>query len=153
MSEDAAEPQGSQQQDATTPAETAEVQQVDQTDWKAEARKWEKRAKTNSHAEKERAQLADRLSAMESELAESRRKAEQAEHANQVADWKQAAASEHGVPAEVLRGDTAEEISAHAEAIKAWRGKAAFPVVPDAGAQPASNSGQKSFLNDLFGRS
>lgn len=37
---------------------------------------------------------------------------------DQISDWKKAASEETGVPAEVLRGSSEEEIKAHADALK-----------------------------------
>ena len=46
-------------------------------------------------------------------------------HSADVAKWKAAASAATGVPVAALRGDTEEEITAHAEAIKA-----AIPIYP-----------------------
>lgn len=92
------------------------------TDWKAEARKWEARAKENStaatrlseieEASKTEAQkLADRASAAESRVAEFEKR-------EQVAAWKAEVATATGVPAALLAGSTKEEIEAHAAIAK-----------------------------------
>lgn len=124
-------------------------------DWKAEARKWEKRAKENKDA-------ADRLNALENEtsyrISELEKRAQKAEqeaidlrHKQDLNDWAKAAADAHGVPASILRGTTAEEFMAHAEAIKA--SIAVAPIVRDSGEpkEPTPQVDDKSkFVKNLF---
>ena len=93
-----------------------------QIDWKAEARKWEARAKENSKAAKDYEKLK------ESQMTELERAQKRADDAEAEAKklkaerdrkaWAEEIAKETGVPAEVLRGETREEMEAHAGAIK-----------------------------------
>jgi hypothetical protein len=131
---------------ATEPTTQAPAQEPD---WKAEARKWEARAKENkSAAEKlaefeesqktEAQRLADRAAAAEAE-----RDALKAE--KQVTTWKDEVAKSSGVPAAALSGSTLEEIQAHAEVLKPLitptetpsRKGAIGPYVPNEGKTPA----------------
>jgi septal ring factor EnvC (AmiA/AmiB activator) len=73
--------------------------------------------KTELQKIQERAEAAEKRAA-DLEAAEAKRAAE-AEQARQVADWKAAISKETGVPASALRGNTKEDLQAHAEEIKA----------------------------------
>lgn len=120
---------------AEAPAEGAESPE----DWKAHARQWERRAKADrKQVESLMAAISDKdatIEGLRTEVAERQRAAERAE---KIA----AAASEYGVPAELIRGDTDEEIADYAKRLAEWRGETAAPVVPKlsdsgAGAFPA----------------
>lgn len=122
-----AEPHGS--------AETAAEPQVD---WKAEARKWEQRAKENKGAADELAKLRE---ANMSEQEKAAKRAETAEAQLREAQRKLSvyeAAKTAGIDASLLermKGDTPEEIAANAEALKAaFGGMSKFPEVTDNGA-------------------
>ena len=100
----------------TTPTPTPE------TDWKAESRKWEARAKENSDAS---AKLAAMDEAAKSDLqkAQDAKTAAEAERdalrqEKQVAQWVAEIAKASGVPAEALRGSTQDELQAHADQLK-----------------------------------
>lgn len=137
------------------PAETAPAQE---TDWKAEARKWEDRAKANKEA-------ADRLAAFEESqkteaqkqadaLAEAQSKVKEYETREQVSAWKSEVATATGIPAAALAGSTKEEIEAHAETLKSLiPKKPGGPVVPGAGDTPSPKPAddERGFLRDLFG--
>lgn len=107
--------------------------------WKAHARQWERRAKADrKQVESLMAAISDKdatIEGLRTEVAERQRAAERAE---KIA----AAASEYGVPADLIRGDTDEEIAEYAKRLAEWRGETAAPVVPKlsdsgAGAFPA----------------
>lgn len=115
------------------------------TDWKAEARKWEERAKANKDAAERLAALeeaqkteeqktAERLAALEAENEKYRQ-------AEQVSKWKQEVSAETEVPADLLAGSTLEEIQAHAERLKPHLAQPSNtpppPVVSTVGNQPA----------------
>jgi hypothetical protein len=105
-----------------------------ETDWRAEAKKWEVRAKENKTAadkltafeesqKTEFQKIQDRAEAAEKraadlEAAEQKRQAD-AVVAAQVAAWKTKIADDTGIPASALRGTTQEEIRAHAKEIQA----------------------------------
>jgi len=105
-----------QQTQQLKPTETVEF-------WKTKAREQEKRAKENAvkAAEFDRA-----VEAQKSEQQKLIERAEAAEReatalrsAREVDGWKSAAAKRTGVPTELLRGETQEDIDEHADSIKA----------------------------------
>lgn len=96
--------------EATETVETEPAQ--DGTDWKAEARKWESRAKENKTAADERDEHAARVAALEAEV-EGFRAAEQ------IRKDTAEVAKEHGVNPDLLRGSTRDELDAHAQKVKA----------------------------------
>jgi hypothetical protein len=121
---------------ATLPAETTEVtptitepapaQETD-TDWEAEAKKWEKRAKANKTAAERLREIeesskseAEKLEAAQRELAEIRAEKARLE-----------VASAKGVPAELLAGP-GDDLEAYADALAKWRGEQARPDEPEA---------------------
>jgi hypothetical protein len=142
-----------------TPTPTAPPAPAKETDWKAEARKWEDRAKENKTAaeklaafeesQKTEAQkLADRATAAEIE-----RDALKAE--KQVAGWKADVSKETGVPAAALAGSTLEEIQAHAETLKPLITQAQephaplAPHVPSEGTPPSGGVASQLNANDI----
>ena len=57
------------------------------------------------------------------------------------------------VPAAVLRGETREDLEAHAQQIKDEIGGALYPVLPAQGTEPAARGGEVTgFLSSLFGQ-
>lgn len=117
MSEAAPEP---------TPTPTPAPPAQETTDWKAEARKWEDRAKSNKAALDE---LTGKYTAAESEKTELATKLQTYEAEKERAALVADVAKEKGVPATALRGNTREELEAHAEAI-AELIKPSGPVIP-----------------------
>lgn len=110
---------------APTPAETAKLDAkapAQETDWKAEARKWEQRAKENSAAAKRLAELEEAAKTEEQKRAEElealRAKVTEYETREQINAWKADVSKETGVPSNVLAGSTLEEIKAHAEQLR-----------------------------------
>lgn len=95
-----------------------------ETDWKAEARKWEKRAKENSGAAEELAAIRE---SQKSELEKATERADRAEA--ELREMKQArereqeiakASQETGVPIEVLSGYAGDDVGAYAANIKQY---------------------------------
>ncbi len=144
----AADTESTQATDSTETAAKAEAEAAADTqsgeveapeDWKAHARQWERRAKADrKQVESLMAAISDKdatIEGLRTEVAERQRAAERTE---KIA----AAASEYGVPADLIRGDTDEEIAEYAKRLADWRGESAAPVVPKlsdsgAGAFPA----------------
>lgn len=137
-----------------TPAET-EAGPAKETDWKAEARKWETRAKENlgratqneeaakrladlEEANKTEAQkVADRLAAAEKRAAELEVKAARAE-----------VAAAKGVPVELLSGSTRDELEAAADALIKFKGDSSTRLhVPVEGKAPTAGGGSTA---DVF---
>jgi len=115
------------------------------TDWKAEARKWEDRAKTNSSAATKLAEI-DAASLTEAQKLTARADAAEAKVAKfesdaQVAAWRAEVATSTGIPADALRGSTKDELEAHAALLApliAPKGPsgAVGPYVPPEGGAP-----------------
>lgn len=143
--------------DPTPPAPEAPAQE---TDWKAEARKWESRAKENKSAAERLAELeesqkteaqklADRAAAAEAKVATY-------ETEKQVAAWKADVSKETGVPAAALSGSTLEELQAHAEVLKPLITQAPqepqaplAPHVPSEGTPPSGGVASQLNANDI----
>ena len=105
-----------------------EEQQADAAeDWKAHARTWERRAKAD-HARL--SVLTEAINGKDTTIEELRSQVaaleEQAHRAKLIA----AAASEYGVPADLIHGDTEDEIKQIAQRLADWRGATATPAVP-----------------------
>ena len=120
---------------AEAPAEGAESPE----DWKAHARQWERRAKADR---KQVESLPDAIKASDTTIEDLRAQVADLQRAAERTEKIASAASEYGVPAELIRGDTDEEIAEYAKRLAEWRGEAAAPVVPKlsdsgAGAFPA----------------
>lgn len=130
-------------------------EQREEIDWKAEARKWERRAKENKEAAdrlaNEQSGTASRISELEERASKAEQEADSLRHRQQLADWAEQAAKETGVPAAILRGETLEEFQQHAAAIKA---SYVAPVVRDSGEThnpPKSNRAIfDKFMSDNF---
>lgn len=140
----------------TPPTPTPAPPATDATDWKAEARKWEQRAKENSDAAKRLAEIDEEKKSAEQRAAEALTKAQQRiaelESAQQRQAWAVEVATATGLPVDILRGSTKEEIEAHAASIKSLipettPAKGAIgPYVPPEGGSagaPAASPGQQ----------
>lgn len=131
MAEDANETTSETEAPATPPE-----QQEGGTDWKAEARKWEARAKENkAKADKwDEREQADRgeLERMTERAQEAERLVEEYRHSEDKRSWAAKVAEETHVPASVLRGETEEEMREHAKAI-IGSGLSSYGRLPDSG--------------------
>ena len=129
-----------------------------ETDWKAEARKWEERAKSNKAAldsltsehdsavarltdlESVNSELSSKVSAFESEK----------EHAQLVAKVAEAV----GVDSKALRGSTEEELTEHAEYLKGiLDSRPSAPVIPSQAMRPdqITDNPEIEAVRSLFG--
>lgn len=125
-------------------AEPVEGEPKQETDWKAEARKWESRAKENLSAAKANEGAAQRLAEIEeAQKTEAQKAQERLEAAEKRAAelelkaTRAEVANVKGVPANLLSGSTQEELEASADALLAFRGEQAKgPIVPGQGAAP-----------------
>lgn len=115
----------------TAPADTAETSQEAKQDdaaedWKAHARTWERRAKADH---KQLEALTEAINGKDTTIEELRSQVAaleaQAHRAKLIA-----AASEYGVPADLIHGDTEDEIKQIAQRLADWRGTTATPAVP-----------------------
>lgn len=103
--------------------ETSEAQTpAQEIDWKAEARKWESRAKDNKSAldalQTKLDQEAARVSALESKNTELTEKVTGFEEEKALTELVSKVAEAKGVPASALRGRTEDELNAHADTLK-----------------------------------
>lgn len=123
-------------------------------DWKSESRKWESRAKENRRAANERDELAKAIGDKDATIEALKAKVADFETAAKVREWSANAAAEHGISADLIRGNTEDEINAHAAAIaKALHDAkpSVAPVVPQAGATPDNDGGNLAqFARNVF---
>lgn len=132
-----------------TPQATPNDVPAQETDWQAEARKWEKRAKENKSA-------ADKLAEIEeskkTEIQKAMERAEQAEQRINELEREKTRLSviaSHGIPEDyqdLIKGDSEEDLAASAEKVKSLIESAAQKqgaeqasyVIPAEGGSPAS---------------
>lgn len=142
--------------DATPTAEAAPEPEPAraETDWKAEARKWEERAKTNRAAARERDALTEALRSKDADIEDLRAKVAGFEHAREIEAWKRQVSTDTDVPADLLRGDTLEDLQAHAEVLKkALTSRPRGPYVPDIDKTPeARDTPMSELAAALFGQ-
>lgn len=114
-----------------------------ETDWKAEARKWETRAKENTAAAKRLAEIEE-ASKTEAERQADRLAQLQAENARLQAEaLRSQVAASKGVPADLLAGSTEEELNAAADRLLEFRGTSTPSPAPDFGAGDRGGSPSK----------
>lgn len=105
-----------------------EEQQTDAAeDWKAHARTWERRAKADH---KQLEALTEAINGKDTTIEELRSQVAALEAQAHRAKLIAAAASEYGVPADLIHGDTEDEIKEIAKRLSDWRGAASTPAVP-----------------------
>lgn len=130
--------------------QSAEEQKTEEIDWKAKARKWERRAKDNQKAlDEANKTIADFQSEAEAKKSEKKSADEVIEDLKKQLEESQAAAARNQTVHEVakaarvdedvlglMRGDTKEEIEANAKLLEKMQ-KTHWPEVKDRGAQKA----------------
>lgn len=104
-----------------------------ETDWKAEARKWETRAKENTAAAKKLAAIEEASKSEAQKQAEALAALQQENEALKLSTLKAQVAASKGVPADLLSGSSQEELEAAADRLLAFKGSTPDPV-PDFGA-------------------
>lgn len=110
----------------TPPAPAAE-----ETDWKAEARKWEDRAKENKAAADKLAELEEASKTDQQRQAEALAAAQRERDEAQAAVLRHSVAEAKKVPASLLKGSTKEEMEAHADQLLEFQGASgARPPAP-----------------------
>jgi len=125
--------------DAPKPAEPAQ----DTTDWKAESRKWENRAKENGSAAQRLAEIEDAKKSDEQKVTDRIAAAEKRAADLEVKATRAEVAAAKGVPVEMLQGSTQEELEASADALIAYKGiqpeaaQTKSYIIPDEGGVPA----------------
>ena len=116
----------------TAPTDAAETSQEEtqadaEQDWKAHARTWERRAKADH---KQLEALTEAINGKDTTIEELRSQVAALEAQAHRAKLIAAAASEYGVPADLIHGDTEDEIKQIAQRLADWRGATATPAVP-----------------------
>lgn len=87
-----------------------------------------------------------------SKLAQAQARLDQIEADQQCAQWRSQVSEETGVPAELLRGNTLEELQAHGEALKDFVRKPSAPILPKQGDAPTSSlTAEQRLVRELFG--
>ena len=146
-----------------------DVDDGEPVDWKAKyrdaiahSREWEKRAKDNKAAAEELEKLKEsRMSEAEKtakRIKELETKNAAYESEKQQAAWKAEVSRKTGVPADLLRGNTLEDIQAHAEQLDAFlHPKPKGAGLKDPGRTPdhpadAGKADQLSYIRRLFGK-
>lgn len=125
---------------------------------KANSRKWEGRSKANAAKAKEYDQLkqsqmsdSEKLDAVRRELEEVTAERDRLTAERSREQWAAEVSRETGVPAELLRGSTKEEMEAHAESIKPYIARPTAPVVAGDGSQPEPpEGGSGDWLRDVL---
>lgn len=130
--------------EAATPATPTPVEPAKETDWKAEARKWEDRAKANKSAAERLAEIEEASKSAEQKAAERLEAAERkAADLEQKADRAEVAA-EKGVPVALISGGTRAEMEASADALIAFRGNTPSTPKPDLSQGPQGGGAKPS---------
>ena len=134
--------------DAGTEAPQAPAQE---TDWKSEARKWEDRSKANHTALDE---LTGKYQSVTAERDTLAQKVAEFEAKEQRATLAAEISEATGVPAAALRGDTREELEAHAAQLKSLISRQPASV-PGATTKPTSApvDPARDTVRKLFGTS
>ena len=141
--------------DAGTEAPQAPAQE---TDWTAEARKWEARSKANHTALDELTGKYQSVTAERDSLSQERdtlaQKVAEFEAKEQRATLAAEISEATGVPAAALRGDTREELEAHAAQLKSLISRQPASV-PGATTKPTSAPADpaRDTVRKLFGTS
>lgn len=132
-------------QEPAQAAEGAEGAEGDkpETDWKAEARKWESRAKANSEAAQRLAEIEDAAKTNEERLQEQVQELSARNAALELGQLRATVATEKGLDggaARFLAGETREELEESADALAALVGNQGprSPEVQMAGIPPTS---------------
>lgn len=129
-------------------------------DWKAEARKWEDRSKENRAAVEslttERDKLAAELDELRTAKDELAAKVQGFEESKRVAELAASVAADSGVPVALLRGETEEELRAHADQLKdVISASSPAPVVAGQAKSPEKvlDDPEREFVRNLFSKS
>ncbi len=105
--------------------------------------------------EREKYSDYDDLKAAASKLADAEARLAQIDAQAALDKIRNDVAQEAGVPADLLRGSTKDELTAHAAALaEALKARPSVPVIPTQGATPSvsdADSARRAFAQELFG--
>ena len=126
---------------------------ADYDDLKAKAAQYDQAEQANKS---ELQKALDRATAAEKERddlkAANKDREDREAHASQIKTWAEAAAKKTGVPADAIKGNTEDEIKAHAATLAGLLPRKGH--VPTEGTQPVGdgNSELRAFTQQLFGK-
>lgn len=132
----------------------------DATDWKAEARKWERRSKENADKAKAYDELQEQskseLQKAREEAADYKRQVEDLNAKAELAETRAKVAKETGVPAELVFGADEDEMAANAKALAAWGKPSSAPRTSRPGkfsadAGDGRDAARRALARQLFG--
>lgn len=83
---------------------------------------------------------AERIEALEKKIKAAEARSAELERAQQLESWKKEVAKKTGIPAEALRGDSLEDLEAHASVLKTVYKQPAAPLLNKDGEQPGSST-------------
>lgn len=146
----------------TTEAPAAETAPAQETDWKAEARKWEERAKANKSASEKLAEIEEASKSEAQKLAERAEAAERALAEAQADALRSKVIAKHSIPEDYhdfIVGASEEELTAKAEKVKKLieaqsEAPTRHAVIPSEGSTPAlalNGDGIESALRSALG--
>ena len=113
-----------------------EPAQAQQIDWKAEARKWEKRAKESNAKLQGSSDLEDRLAAVEERAQKAEKEAADLKHKSDMLE----VAAEFDVPREHVHGESIEEMRENAKKLKEYVGNLPKHPVVEGSGKPAQTA-------------
>lgn len=121
---------------------------------KQHKREWERRAKANKQAADELARAQEAGKTAEERIAELTRRLDEKERAEARAKVAARVAAAKGVPADLLVGDTEEEMGEWADRMRAALAPKPAPRVERPGAfardEPSGDDGMRGVLRELF---
>ncbi|WP_077597867.1 hypothetical protein [Olsenella urininfantis] len=150
MADGNTEPQGNEPTEPTEPQGNEVDWQAKYEELKKESRKWEKRAEANKKvAEQAEKSAGERIAALEAKLEAADKAEAKRKLAAEVAQKK-------GVPADLLAGDTEEEMEAWADKLLAFNKKRPAAKVDNpgkfsTGGDGKDDAGLRDFTRKLLG--
>lgn len=132
------EPQGNQGSTYTPPATQADLDRIIEGRLSRERAKYADYDQLKADSEQLGTVVAERDD-YKSQLDTANKELETLRQEKQVHEWAAEVAQETGVPAEALRGETKEEMAAHAATLKKYMSGSA-PVVPGDGKSPSAQA-------------
>lgn len=148
--------------ETTAEAPAAETAPAQETDWKAEARKWEERAKANRAASERLAEIEEASKTEAQKLAERAEAAEKALAEARADALRSRVIAKYGIPEDYhdfVVGDTEDDLEAKAEKVKKLieaqsEAPTRHAVIPSEGSTPAlalNGDGIESALRSALG--
>ena len=147
MAEQAEDTQSEQPAQDPTP-ETARSEE--ETDWKAMARKWEKRAKENAAGAKANDELQANYDAISKSYTLAKSELLQYKQSEKKQQWANKVSKDTGIPAELLDADTEEGMRAQAERLAKYLTPRGLPGQGSTPGQTPRSLGDADFAHRLL---